>query len=141
MPVLFYNADNCNGTYHVKKHASGASPSVSANFKGVLEAQNYSTLLTTNYASAIYVLKGGVFYRAYSGTLPANRCYIANPTAGARAIPDYLEIGEGDGTTGLKSIENGELKIDNYYDLSGRRVLYPTKGGVYIYNGKKIVIK
>ncbi len=73
--------------------------------------------------------------------MPANRCYIANPTAGARAIPDYLEIGEG--TTNVISIENGELKIENdkYYDLNGRRVLYPTKGGVYIYNGKKIVIK
>ena len=93
--------------------------------------------------TAIYVLRGDKFYRAYSGTLPANRCYIAKPTAGARAIPDYLEIGEGDGTTNVISIENGELKIENdkYYDLSGRRVLYPTKGGVYIYNGKKIVIK
>ena len=144
VPVLFYNADNCNGTYHVKKHASGASPSVSANFKGVLEAQNYSTLLTTNYASAIYVLKGGVFYRAYSGTLPANRCYIANPTAGARAIPDYLEIGEGDGTTNISEevkVNSEKFATAEWYDLKGRRVLYPTKGGVYIYNGKKIVIK
>ena len=142
-PVLLYKSDGyCNGTYHLKA-TTGDVPSYSANYigKGENDARDYESLMAGK--TAIYVLRGDKFYRAYSGTLPANRCYIANPTAGARAIPDYLEIGEGDGTTGLKSIENGELKIenDNYYDLSGRRVLYPTKGGIYIYNGKKIVIK
>jgi hypothetical protein len=47
-----------------------------------------------------------------------------------------------DGTTSIVSIENGKLKMENdkYYDLNGRRVLYPRKG-VYIMNGKKIIIK
>ena len=142
-PVLLYKSDGyCNGTYHLKA-TTGDVPSYSANYigKGENDARGYESLMAGK--TAIYVLRGDKFYRAYSGTLPANRCYIANPTAGARAIPDYLEIGEGDGTTNVISIENGELKIENdkYYDLSGRRVLYPTKGGVYIYNGKKIVIK
>ena len=100
--------------------------------------------------SAVYVLKNDKFLRVSNTddnlatqSLPANRCYLLRPAAGARAIPDYLDIGEGGGTTNVISIENGELKIENdkYYDLNGRRVLYPTKGGVYIYNGKKIVIK
>ena len=141
-PVLLYaSSGNCNGTYHLKATTGDVPGDCSPNYigKGEGDARDYEALMDGK--TAIYVLRGDKFYRAYSGTLPANRCYIAKPTAGARAIPDYLEIGEGDGTTGLKSIENGELKIDNYYDLSGRRVLYPTKGGVYIYNGKKIVIK
>ena len=141
-PVLLYaSSGNCNGTYHLKATTGDVPGDCSPNYigKGEGDARDYESLMFGK--TAIYVLRGDKFYKAYSGTLPANRCYIAKPTAGARAIPDYLEIGEGDGTTGLKSIENGELKIDNYYDLSGRRVLYPTKGGVYIYNGKKIVIK
>ena len=143
-PVLLYaSSGNCNGTYHLKATTGGVPGDCSPNYigKGEGDARGYESLMVGK--TAIYVLRGDKFYRAYSGTLPANRCYIAKPTAGARAIPDYLEIGEGDGTTNVISIENGELKIENdkYYDLSGRRVLYPTKGGVYIYNGKKIVIK
>ena len=42
--------------------------------------------------------------------------------------------------TGIKAIENSQLTIDNYYDLQGRRVAQPTKG-LYIVNGKKVIIK
>ena len=43
-------------------------------------------------------------------------------------------------TTGIKAIDNSQLTIDNVYDLQGRRVAQPTKG-LYIVNGKKVVIK
>ena len=61
----------------------------------------------------------------------------------------YLEFDEevsapmlsiGSETTGIKTIDNSQLTIDNVYDLQGRRVAQPTKG-LYIINGKKIVIK
>ena len=45
-----------------------------------------------------------------------------------------------DNTTGIKTIDNSQLTIDNVYDLQGRRVAQPTKG-LYIVNGKKVVIK
>ena len=43
-----------------------------------------------------------------------------------------------DGTTGVEEItgENGEEMI---FDLQGRRVLEPEKGGMYIINGKKVI--
>lgn len=43
-----------------------------------------------------------------------------------------------DGTTGVDEIagENGETVI---FDLQGRRVLEPQKGGLYIVNGKKVI--
>ncbi len=44
-----------------------------------------------------------------------------------------------DDVTGIKNIKVGSE--DNiYYDLQGRRVLYPTKG-LYIVNGKKVILK
>ena len=45
-------------------------------------------------------------------------------------------------TTGIDSIENGKLKIENseVYNLAGQRVANPTKG-LYIVNGKKVIIK
>lgn len=45
------------------------------------------------------------------------------------------------GVTGISEMENvRSQKDDIYYDLNGRRVLYPTKG-LYIVNGKKVVMK
>lgn len=48
-----------------------------------------------------------------------------------------------DETTGIKSMDNGQWIMDNgaVYDLQGRKVAQPTKGGLYIVNGKKVVIK
>ena len=37
-------------------------------------------------------------------------------------------------------IEVKEVNDDSFYDLSGRRVAKPTKG-LYIMNGKKIVVR
>jgi len=45
-----------------------------------------------------------------------------------------------DGTTFIYDVEmDGEQTIDYIYDLQGRRVLEPQKGGLYIVNGKKVV--
>jgi len=49
-------------------------------------------------------------------------------------------LGFSDDATGIHSIDNGQLTIDNVYDLSGRRVAQPSKG-LYIINGKKVVLK
>ena len=50
---------------------------------------------------------------------------------------------EGDGTTGINMVNGEGLKVNGsevYYDLQGRRVLYPKKG-LYIVNGKKVILK
>ena len=92
--------------------------------------------------STIYALanvNGPGFYVVQEGlTIPTN--YIEIPT-GSNAPALSFDFGEG--TTGIRSIENGQLTIDNvYYDLSGRKLnAMPTQKGVYIVNGKKVVIK
>ena len=75
---------------------------------------------------------------------------IDGTAATVSADKAYLEFDEeinapvlsfdGEGTTGIKVIDNGQLTIDNYYNLAGQRVAQPTKG-LYIVNGKKVVIK
>ena len=49
-------------------------------------------------------------------------------------------MGEDDTETGIDEVKtaNDELKSE-IYDLSGRRVSAPAKGGVYIVNGKKVI--
>jgi len=48
----------------------------------------------------------------------------------------------GDEPTGISSVESSRLKGDNWYDLSGRQLNgKPTRKGIYISNGIKVVIK
>ena len=67
-------------------------------------------------------------------TSPAHKAWLALPDGGA----NFFSLD--DETTGVKAIENSQLTIDNYYDLQGRKVAQPTKG-LYIVNGKKVIIK
>lgn len=48
-----------------------------------------------------------------------------------------LDLGS---ATGVTSIDNSLLTTDDYYDLQGRRISQPTHG-IYIHNGKKVVIQ
>ena len=68
--------------------------------------------------------------------IPAGKAYlyIATPPTSR----DF--IGFGDDTTGIESVEQA-TKVDNqYFNLAGQRVAQPTKG-LYIVNGKKVIIK
>lgn len=79
----------------------------------------------------------GVGFYHWTGTdIPANRGYLVISGAGAR---EFVPI---DGmATGISEMSDVRRKTDDaYYDLQGRRVLYPTKG-IYVKNGKKIIFK
>jgi hypothetical protein len=70
-----------------------------------------------------------------AATVPTGKAYLEfSETVEARS----LDIDEG-GTTAIKNMKVG-TEDNIYYDLQGRRVLYPTKG-LYIVNGKKVIIK
>ena len=65
---------------------------------------------------------------------------IANPTfddilALQAAIDQFQQE-----STGITSIKDDKVESATYYDLSGRRIDHPAKG-VYVKNGKKVVVK
>ena len=74
-------------------------------------------------------------------TIPPNNAFLVLTNADAQAKGFVLEFEDG-GTTGIETIENSKHSTEDgvYYDLQGRRVENPTRG-VYIVNGKKVVIK
>ena len=81
--------------------------------------------------------KGNVVMKKANGEIPANQCYIDTPEDGSSVI--IAEAGEMDPT----SINLSTCQLDNsltIYDLQGRRVSQPVKG-LYINNGKKVVVK
>ena len=80
--------------------------------------------------------KGVGFYSYTTASAPAGIIYVSSITAGAR---DYLEFSFEDETTGVKEVK--AQKVDGeYYNLAGQRVAQPTKG-LYIVNGKKVIMK
>ena len=54
---------------------------------------------------------------------------------------DIEELGGGIATAIINSIEEDMYKNDSFYTLQGVKVAKPTTKGVYIHNGKKILIK
>lgn len=86
-----------------------------------------------------YILYNDEFVKA-TGTIRAPYGYLESPNANpARGFM----IGDGnDGSTAIDAtlLDDGEANHDEWYDLQGRRIQKPTKAGLYIVNGKKVVI-
>lgn len=77
------------------------------------------------------------WYKMESGTLAAGKAYLTITAADAKsfyALPSTI-------VTGISTVNAAAAKANNaYYDLMGRRV-YAPQHGVFIHNGKKVVIK
>ena len=86
--------------------------------------------------------EGSVFEQNYRGIRPFQA--YTNHNSGTRFIT-LMSLGlGGDDATGIETIETDEADDSNaiWYSLDGRRLdSKPTKKGVYIRSGKKIVIK
>ena len=92
--------------------------------------------------TGIFVLLDGSngvgFYKTKSAfTVGAHTAYL--PATAGTGAREFIAIDDNT-TTGVNSIDNGQLTIDNVYNLNGQRV-NNAKKGLYIVNGKKVVIK
>ncbi len=88
-----------------------------------------------------WILSGGEIKKANGAKITAYRAYFTGVTlpASGKASAVFVD-GE---TTKIGSINaNGEINVENgaVYNLAGQRVAHPTKG-LYIVNGKKVIIK
>ena len=128
----------------ILKSSSSSITLTPATTTATLEGNQLQGTTTTIDGSAgnIYVLskgaKGVGFYKLSStGTIGANKAYLTYSGSGA---PSFLNFVEGN-VTGIEMPKAETTNSDaEVYDLQGRRVANPTKG-LYIVNGKKVVIK
>ena len=78
--------------------------------------------------------------------LKAHRLYLKieendnSPFATTRAKSIRIVVA-GEGTTGVEGVKTENAEVEAIYDLSGRRVLEAEKGGIYIVNGVKTLVK
>ncbi len=110
--------------------------------KGNLLLKSDRKTAGTKDGSTVYVLAnkslGVGFYRWTGDDLGAGRVYlpVGATVAGAHEYCGFIE----DGTTAILSIDDFKENVGPFYDLQGRRVNNPTKG-IYIVNGKKVIVK
>ena len=106
---------------------------------------DYSYVIT-DYDADAYIFQNGDngvgFYKVDLATLsadekvlPAHKAFLK--VSGGQA--PFFGF-DGNGTTGINSVERGALSVEGCYTLDGRRVEQPTKG-LYIMNGKKVLVK
>lgn len=154
-----------DGTVDVTTMAAGTTPSMGHTdgwvFRGTFERIDWTTDPQYIYGFAIAGAGGpgeGVFFRVKGGTnsyaLPF-RAYLDGTVGthalasrrGAELLPDVMTvhlIGADGNTTGIGTMDTktGEVTFDGWYTFDGHRLAgKPSSKGVYINNGKKVVIK
>ena len=106
-----------------------------------ISAANMTVAYTKFYRLTMHNgTKIGFWWGAAGGAafdLAAHKAYLAIPNASeARA---GLWFGEGD-VTAIETVKVQNVAKGEYFNLAGQRVAQPTKG-LYIVNGKKVIIK
>ena len=137
-PMLVYNKSNETKVILLIPCAEpDMAITVAPEFQGTLTG---TTIAASTEGQTNYAFNGKAFVFVKNAIeIGANKAWltVAAPT-NARAISLVFD----DDATGVRSIDNGQLIIDNWYDLNGRKLNgMPTKKGVYILNGKKVVVK
>ena len=95
-----------------------------------------------------YVIYNNKFVKVTTGTeVSGGKCYLNLNGTSSSGTRSYYDIDGSDGTTALREVKSegvkGEKLADGaWHDLQGRKfTTKPTKPGLYILNGKKVVIK
>lgn len=148
-PMLIHNSSSADKTLWIvpteETHDKPAADvvTVAPEFKGTLTAKEFTD--ADMAAKDHYVCTGKSFvWVRNAGSIGANKCWLEVDKTTTQGAPSLI-IGYGNGNdatgiapvTGKTGAENGQ-----WYDLNGRKLnAAPTQKGVYVINGKKVVIK
>jgi len=134
--ILYANVDAAT-TYNFNITTGGTDVSSSNKLSGVIA----TTAFDDNVAYTLQQQYGGTavgLFPKAAGNLAGFKAYMlaSQLSAGVKGLVFSFEDADG-----ISQIENGELQIENaIYNIAGQRVTKPTKG-LYIKNGKKVIIK
>ena len=144
MPILVKNNSTETKTILLIPTTDQTPDDVTAadEFLGTLTVKEFTADETS--AASYYVCNGKEFVQVRgAGSLGANKAYLkVNGSAAVNAPRLVIGFGGGEGTTSIDaSLVNSEEVNSVWYDLNGRKLQgKPTQKGVYIQNGKKVIV-
>jgi hypothetical protein len=138
VPALIHRTNSSTSALDITatgtRHNDGETirNSKSANYLGTATDLNLANQANNN----IFVLRDGAFIKANPSTIGAHRCWIS--LGGVSASRLVLRGSDETRIEGIMTVE----KQTEWYDMHGRKLdTKPVGKGVYIQNGKKIVVK
>jgi len=128
------------GTYQI---AAGNSTMEKASM--MVGTTEVTVLSKQNGSNVNYILANGQqgigFYAVKDGsTLAAAKAYLPLPTT-AEAKGWNMQFEDTDNATRIQGISSDTADTDVYYNMNGQRISKPQTKGIYIKNGKKIMVK
>ncbi len=136
-PMLVYNSSEADKTIRlIKTDAEATSATVDNCFKGTMTAKTFEDTTTKDY----FACTGKAFAKVNTdGTIAAHRCWLEIAAAGTRSLTVVFD----ENPTGIDALNSDKLDSNgDWYDLLGRKLQgKPTQKGLFIKNGKKVVIK
>ena len=144
-PILVYNGSDNDQNVKLKVTTDPSTITAkmqSGAFQGTADDREFTA--DDMAAKDYYVLSGGSAFAPVKGkgTIAAHKCWLefAKNNGNARSFKIVFDNGEATGVNEV--IEVNEVSDDTLYDLNGRKLNgEPTRKGVYIQNGRKVVIK
>ena len=137
-PILVQNTSTEEKTFVLfPTENAGDDVTAYAGFVGTLtEAQ----VPASTDAKTVFALNGKQFvYVKNALTIGANKAWLEVDNAAARKLTIVFD---GNGTTGIADNKRESITNTRYYDLNGRKLnAAPTQKGVYILNGKKVIVR
>ena len=142
LPLFLQNTTGSNQTIRAKVLASAAS-SASNDLHAYTGTGN---ITQPDGGSRIYYILGVQdehvgFYMVnptYGNAMGANTAYLSVATGGGSAREFFAF--DDDETTGIEAVKATQKMNGEFFNLAGQRVAQPAKG-LYIVNGKKVIMK
>lgn len=138
MAVLVYNEKNVPSDINI--YTAPTADESKGGSSGLLTVAKEDTPVALG---DVYILHNDVFYYSQAGTIPAGNIYLPNkPSSPAVKTRSYYSL-NGDGTTAIDPLFINKMESRSvWYTLDGHQLpAAPTKKGLYIKDGKKVIIK
>lgn len=135
--ALLYNA---NGTTTANLTIEATSNTVENNILLPTTAKRSGFTANDTYVLAKNTEGEAAFLKNGLTVVPANKAYVATGNIPAGSSSNVLNFNFGQ-TTGINGVVAADKAGVQYFDLQGRRVLYPAHGVFVTNTGKKVFVK
>ena len=136
-PLLIFNNSDQDKTFLLIP--ANEEPSPISYYGGFIGTTDNATILASTEGTTNYALNGKAFVFVKNDlAIGPNKAWLSISNSNARSINLVFDSeATGISTTNLTNYTNGD-----WYDLNGRKLQgMPTKKGIYMNNGRKVVVK